>query len=151
MDTAKHILLFSVGIILTVGFIAIAMTIFNKSRTSISNTNAQYDSLVSQYSEIEYALYENAGSTASGSEVSRLIKGLDDDSIHIFVKNGAYKESDAGKNGGAGIEYSFGSESCKLINDRSKAENYINPMASFSCELERDKNGCISKLTFTQE
>ena len=151
METAKRILLFSVGIILTVGFIAIGMTIFNKSKTSISNTNAQYDSLVSQYSDIEYALYESTGSTASGSEVARLIKGLDDDSISIYVKNGAYLKNNAGSDSSEGVKYTYTSESRKLINDKTESEHYINPMASFSCELKRDENGCIASLTFTQE
>lgn len=149
METAKNILLFSVGIILTVGFIAIGMTIFNKSKTSISNTNAQYDSLVSQYSDIEYALYENTGSTASGSEVIKLIKNLDDENITIYVKNGAYL-ADEKNDGAPGVAYTANSPTAKTINDKTNTNGYINPMASFSCDLERDKNGCISSLTFTQ-
>ncbi len=150
METAKSILLFSVGIILTVGFIAIGMTIFNKSKTSIANTNAQYDSLISQYSDIEYALYENTGSTASGSEVRKLIKGLQNDGITIYVKNGEYITNHTDEKD-KGVVYSYGSEATKLINDKSEKENYINPMASFSCDLQRDGNGCIESITFTQK
>lgn len=152
METAKSILLFSVGIILTVGFVAIGMTIFNKSKTSISNTNAQYDSLVSQYSDIEYALYENTGSTASGSEVRKLIKGLKaDDNITIFVKNGAYKLNTEAENYPNGIRYSYNSSTIDQMDSKSLTDNYINPMASFSCDLMRDENGCIESLTFTQK
>ncbi|MCQ2538267.1 MAG: hypothetical protein MJ124_07700 [Lachnospiraceae bacterium] len=154
METAKNILLFSVGIILTVGFVAIGMTIFNKSKTSISNTNAQYDSLVSQYSDIEYALYENTGSTASGSEVRKLIKGLkEDDNIKIYVKNGAYKQNHTEDANQTGILFSYGAKTIEEMDNKTKdsGDNYINPMASFSCELKRNSNGCIESLTFTQK
>lgn len=162
METAKKVLLFSVGIILTVGFIAIGMTIYNKARTSISNSSTQYDSIMGQFTDIEYNFYEGDRSTASGSEVIKLIKNMKADGVCIYVKNGAYNSANG--NSGSGVKYEYGAADCgytgnivsydsavRNIEDKTKNMFYINSSASFSCSVTRDANGTVSALTFTQK
>ncbi len=162
MDTAKKILLFSVGIILTVGFIAIGMSIYNKGRSSISNSTSQYDSIMGQFTDIEYSFYEGDRSTASGSELIKLIKNMKADGTCIYVKNGAYNDANGGS--GSGMKYEYGANDCgcsgntatydnavKYLEDKGKSLFYINPSASFSCSVSRDANGTVSTLVFSQK
>ncbi len=164
MDIVKKILYFSVGIIMTVGFIVIGMSMYNKSKDTISSANAQYDGIIGRYADIEYALYEGEGTTASGTEVRDLICRLKDDSITIYVKNGSYLKNpsndEAGvayncsKDGrcGYGNTYSITYETAKQnMTDRSQSMFYINPNAIFLAGVERDENGMISALSFTQK
>ncbi len=161
MDTAKKILLFSVGIILTVGFIAIGMNIYNKARASISNSTSQYDTIMGQLSDLEYSFYEGDRRTASGSELAKLIKNMKAGTAVIYVKNGEYTVVNGSS--GVGVKYEYGANDCGLsgntmtfesavknMEDKSKALFYINPSASFSCLVTRDSNGSVSTLTFTQ-
>lgn len=154
MDSVKKILYFAVGIILTVSFIAIGFSIFDKTKTVISGSTAEYDAMIARYSNLSYAMYEGKGSTASGSEVKSLIEGLSNDSLTIYVKNGAYKKSREGMDNGAGIPYNCEAndfeEAVLGMSDRSKSTCYINPNAVFDCEADRDSNGELCSITFTQ-
>ncbi len=161
MDTAKKILLFSVGIILTVGFIAIGMNIYNKARASISNSTSQYDTIMGQLSDLEYSFYEGDRRSASGAELIKLIKNMKTGGAVIYVKNGEYSVANGSQ--GAGVKYEYGASDCgytgnsmsydsilKNMEDKSKSMFYINPAASFSCQVTRDSNGTVNTLTFTQ-
>ncbi len=141
MDTAKKIILFAVGIILVVGFIAIGMSIFNKGRSSVNNTTSQFDSLTSQYDDVEYANLD--GGTASGSEVVRLIQGLEkkDDGVTITVKT----KADASSNG-----TTYSKTQKYEVTDKQNA-GYINPSASFNAKVTKNTNGLVSNVTFTQK
>jgi flagellar basal body-associated protein FliL len=148
MSTAKKILLFSVGLILVVGFVAIGLTIYNKGKTSVANTSAQYDNLVAQYDDVEYALYD--GGTASGSEVLALCKALarKQDGVTIIVKTGMNKTT--------GISFKYGTddyESNITAAETKKADSadYINPAASFTGKVTKDNNNIVTTVTFTQK
>jgi hypothetical protein len=163
MDAVKKIIYFAVGIIMTVGFIVMGMTIFNKSKDTIASTNARYDGIIARYSDIEYALYDGNGATASGSEVKDLIKRLSDTGVTIYVKNGMYLKSNTSE--GEGVAYNCGNgEVCgygdknmvafsvasEYMNDRSRSMFYINPNATFDAKVHRDGNGIIDCLSFVQ-
>ncbi len=162
MDIVKKIIYFAVGIIMTVGFVVIGMSIYNKSRDSISSANAQYDSIVGRYADIAYAMYEGSGATASGTEVKELILGLTDPGVSIYVKNGRYISEEGEDKEGVryncrgnvcgceGEEYFPLSSAKDYLCDRSKAKFYINSNATFDAEVRRDENGLICALEFVQ-
>ncbi|MCR5584170.1 MAG: hypothetical protein K6F63_01895 [Lachnospiraceae bacterium] len=163
MDAVKKIIYFAVGIIMTVGFIVMGMTIFNKSKDTIASTNAQYDGLIARYSDIEYSVYDGSGATASGSEVKDLIKRLTDTGVTIYVKNGVYLKNNSTDEDGVAyncgngevcgygdknrIDFSVASE---YMNDRSRSMFYINSNATFDAQVHRDGNGIIDCLSFVQ-
>ena len=165
MDSVKKIIYFAVGIILTVGFIAIGMSMFNKSKETISAANAQYDSMIGRYSDIEYAIYDGADVSASGAEVTRLIKELDDGGITIFVRNGAFSKNNGSEDAGVAFNCSSGkfcgygadkdmiefTEAIRFMTDKSKSMYYINPNATFKAEVHRNGNGVIDSLIFSQK
>lgn len=152
MSTAKKILLFSVGLILVVGFVAIGLTIYNKGKTSVANTSAQYDNLVSQYDDVEYALYD--GGTASGSEVVALCKALarKQDGVTIVVKTGKNTTGITFKYGTTDSEKAtYEANITAAETKRANSDDYINPAASFSGKVEKDSNNIVTKVTFTQK
>lgn len=154
MDSVKKILYFAVGIILTVSFTAIGFSIFDKTKTVISGSTAEYDTLIAKYSNLTYAMYEGKGSTATGSELKGLIRDLSNGNLTIYVKNGAYKKSREGMDNGAGISYNCKAddfdEALMDMSDRNRSVCYINPDAVFDCETIKDSNGELCALTYTQ-
>ena len=164
MDIVKKIIYFSVGIIMTVGFIVIGMSMYNKSKDTISSANAQYDSLMDRYADIAYAMYDGSGSTASGAEIKDLINKLSDTNVTIYVKNGSFLKSGAQNTDGVAFNCSSGSlcgyddrnmvtyaEAKEYMSDRSKTMFYINPNATFEAGIHRNENGLISSLSFVQK
>ncbi len=164
MDAVKKIIYFAVGIIMTVGFIVLGMSIYNRSKDTIVATNAQYDEIIGRYTDIEYSMYESGGSTASGSEVKNLINRLSDEGITVYVKNGAFLKSSSADE--LGVKYNCGNgETCGYgdknkisfsdasdhINDRAMSMYYINPDAVFDVKVTRDDNGVIDSLSFVQK
>ncbi len=162
MEIVKKIIYFSVGIIMTVGFIAIGMSMYNRSKASIASANAQYDNMIAKYSDIEYSIYDGEGGTASGTEVRELINGLTDPAVSVYVKNGSYKKNASGD----GVVYNCAegkscgyddrnpvsfSDARKYMNDRSEGMYYINPDAVFAAEVCRNANGVISAVCFVQK
>ncbi|MBQ7637109.1 MAG: hypothetical protein IJS80_07345 [Lachnospiraceae bacterium] len=163
MDIVKKIIYFSVGIIMTVGFVVIGMSMYNKSKETIYAANSQYDDLMGHYSDIEYAMYDGSGNTASGGEIKSLINRLDDENVTIYVKNGSFLKSQSKDKEGVAYNCSAGmvcgyddknminfEEAARNISDRSMSMYYINPNATFDAKLHRDENGIIDRLTFTQ-
>ena len=163
MDTVKKIIYFAVGIIMTVGFIVIGMSIYNKSKDTIASANAQYDGIIARYSDIEYSVYDGSGTTASGAEVKGLISRLSDSGITIYVKNGVYlgssekDEDGVAYNCGNGAQCGYGDKNMvefsiasDYMNDRSRSMFYINSNATFDAEVHRNGNGIIDSLSFVQ-
>ena len=165
MDIVKKIIYFAVGIIMTVGFIVIGMSMYNKSKNTISSANAQYDDLMGRYADIAYALYDGTDSSASGAELKELIAKLTDESVTVYVKNGAFLKGTSGNEDGVAYNCSEGN-SCgygsgnssrvdfetalEYTGDKGKTMFYINPNATFRASVKRDENGMIRSLIFVQ-
>lgn len=171
MDSVKKILFFAVGLIMTVGFIAIGMQLFNKSKDMITGTTEEYDNIVGNYEDAKYDLFEGDDAFVSGSEIIKLIEDLDYDGIKVYVKNGEYKEKNkstagaANESTGDGVLYRKTSEaSCgyeepgvtyktavRYMKDQKKAMYYINPTGMFSSTVVRDGNNSVTEIVFEQK
>ncbi len=164
MDSVKKVLLFSVGVILTVGFITIGMGIFNKCKKTIDGATGKYEDAVLALTGL--GDFDKNGSV-KGTAVLDMISGMDGD-IVIYVKNGEVKDKSAGDNTlKAGIVYRNSSgrvcgygngdslitydEALRKASDKKSSLFYINPAAEFTYVSEKDSNGRISSITFTQE
>ncbi len=148
MSTPKKFLIGAVSLILAVAFVMIMVTITNKGKNSINNSTAQFDHIVSQYSDIQLSMYENT--SVSGSQVVDLIHGLTEDSGYsITVINGENQKN--GSSSSSGHTYSYGSEDVSKIEEKTSSEYYINPNAAFDSTVTRDKNGIIIAVQFVQQ
>lgn len=171
MDSVKKILFFAVGLIMTVGFIAIGMQLFNKSKDMITGTTEEYDNIVGNYEDTKYDLFDGEDAVVSGSEIIKLIEDLDYDGIKVYVKNGEYVNSNETSSGGKnestgnGVLYVKTSEaSCgyedpgvtyktavRYMKDQKKEMYYINPTGMFSSEVVRDGNNSVTEILFVQK
>lgn len=143
---SKKFLTTAAGIVLTIALIAVWFSIANKGKTGINESVSQFDSLMSQYSDMQLSLYDDA--TVSGSEIITLIKALSLESHYtIHVKNGSGKE----KSYTYELITANDSSMLKDMVDKKKEENYINPSASFKSSVTYNENGIISDITFEQK
>ena len=143
---SKKFLIVAAGLVLAIMFIGISFAIAGKGRTTIGETSTQYDSLMEKYTNVQLSLYDN--SSASGSEIVSLIKGLTEDDVYsIKVTNGTGTEKTYT------YEIVNGASSTVLedITDKLEKESYINPTASFKSALTYDENGEISCVSFQQK
>ena len=143
---SKKFLLVAASLVLAIMFIGITFGIAGKGRTTIGETSTQYDNLMEKYTNVQLSLYDN--SSASGSEIVALIKGLTEDDVYsIQVTNGS------GKTKTYTYESVSDSNSAVLddIADKLEKEWYINPTASFKSALTYDENGEISCVSFIQK
>ena len=119
---SKKFLITAAGLVLAIMFIGILFAIAGKGRTTIGETSTQYDSLMEKYTNVQLSLYDN--SSASGSEIVSLIKGLTEDDVYsIKVTNGTGKE----KTYTYETVNSDSSTVLEDITDKSEKESYIKP------------------------
>lgn len=139
----KRFLIFAGGIVLTVILVGIYFAVSDKGVSGINNTMTQYDSTMSQYSDMTYSML---GSTTSGSEIVDMIQDIKNDGVSIVVTNGS----------GQAKTYTYvsvtadSSTDLKNIKDKSMKEYYINPTASFESSVTRDVNDIITMVSFKQ-
>ena len=147
MSTAKKFIISAVSIIVAVMFVMVIVTISNKGKNSINNSTGQYDSIVSQYSDIQLSMYEN--SSVSGSQIIELINGLTESSGYsVIVVNGENQKAGASP---ASHTYTYNSSDASKISNKSEAGYYINPNAAFSSTVSRDGNGIVTSVKFIQQ
>lgn len=151
MSASKSFIKGAVGLLIVVAICFVTVMIYKKGNASINSSMSDYDEIISQFDNINLKSFEN--STASGSQIVDLIKGLKaDDGVKIQVMNGycVSKKQDA-------QEYKYdvinavNSTVLSDINDRTKEESYINPTASFDSSVIYDENGVITAVSFIQK
>jgi len=138
----------SAEILFTVAIIFVMVMIFSKGNSSISNSTTKYDDFVGQFGNVELVMFDNG--TASGSDVLKLIVGLDSDTEYtVSVTNG--ENSDAVVYSASGVETLSLSEAVKQAKDKSNKNYYINPNATFTSSIDKDANGVVTQVIFVQE
>lgn len=128
-----------------------AVTIYKKGNASINSSISDYDEIVSQFDNAKLKNYDN--STASGSQIVDLLKTLkEEDGVTIVVSNGYIIQ-----NNGEAQEYDYAeihavdSTVLQDVMDKTSANRYINPNASFSSTVIYDENREISSVVFEQQ
>lgn len=153
MNTEK-ILHIIAGVAITLIVIGIAAGIVTMGSASVDKYTTEFDAAVTQVLETKYTKYD--GSPTSGSLVINLIKttysSSNADPVYIFVKttanpSGTYYVCDSG-----GTRLDSSVQSTLLKNAQKKGNgNYIMPGALFTGQVNRDSNGTIIGITFTQD
>jgi len=151
MGESKNFIKNAVGILIVVAICFVAVTIYKKGNASINNSIREYDEIVSQFSNANLTMYENA--TASGNQIIDLLKSLQaEDGFTVVVSNGYTI-----KNGEKPQEYTYesihGEKATALteITDKENSKQYINPSALFVSYITYDDNKEISGVVFEQK
>ncbi len=142
------------GVAITLLVIGITYGIVTFSSNKVDGYTTEFDNNMTQIIESKYTKYD--GAATSGSLVLNLIKttysGANEDPIYIQVKTasntaGVYYVCDSG-----GTKLDSSTESGLVRNAQKKGNgNYITPSATFTGQVDRDSNGTIIGITFTQE
>ena len=136
MEQARKILMFAVGIILTIAFVGVGVTIFKKSQSTIGDATTKYDSLISSLNN-DWSGYKE-GTEITGSELVTLLSYIPE-GYEITVKT---------KEDTTGITYTT---TKPYIAPTETSKEYINPKAEFACTPKSNSNGIVNSLTFTQQ
>ena len=137
MDTTRKIIMFAVGIILAISFIAIGVSIFNRARNNVTTATARYDGLIGDL-ENDYSGYK-ANDVIKGSELTSLISQLSSsDGVKISVKTAA-----------AAAAVTYEATNSKVPTKKTD-KNYINPAGYFEVSNKTEMNGYVSQLDFVQ-
>lgn len=153
MNTEKMLHIIA-GIVITLFVIGISFGIVSAVSSNTDKYTTEFDNTTRQILESKYTKYD--GAPTSGSIVLNLIKttysGATDDPVYIFVKTtsnpaGVYYVCDS-----SGTRLDSSTESGLVRNAQKRGNgNYIMPSASFTGQVDRDTNGAIIGITFTQE
>lgn len=142
------------GIVLTLFVVGVSYGIITAVSSEVDRYTTEFDNTTTQILESKYTKYD--GTPTSGSTVLNLIKttysSVNDDPIYILVKTasntvGVYYVCDS-----SGTKLDSSVQSGLVRNAQKKGNgNYVMPSASFTGQVDRDSNGSIIGITFTQE
>ncbi|HHV13696.1 MAG TPA: hypothetical protein GXX75_25855 [Clostridiales bacterium] len=160
LSEATKVLILVATVIIVCVLCAVGFKITNEGKSSVNAATNNLNSMTSQYSDIDKAIYD--GTTVQGSEVVNLIKKVinSDEYVAIRVSTKADKDRDynytfnAAATTGSGTSATLGAKvsgnADAQLSSEKKDAWYINPQASFSGKVYKDANNIIICIEFTQ-
>lgn len=170
MEISIKGLTLAVTVIMALMLSAISLYIVNKARGSINEGSAQFSRILGDYSELTSTIYD--GMYVAGSKVIDCIDEVTgEDIISVTVVTGMNEaggnagETRANTYAGAGhqTDTSFDTGIMQLRTSAAGASpyemlglspdniNYINPAATFIGSVNKNANGMVVNITFTQK
>lgn len=154
-DVVAAALKFAAGIILAVVLVAVGIMVFTPAADSAKTVTTDFAANTTELKDQKYLIYDNT--VVSGSQVLSALRKFETEgkarNLAINVKTG--------KNPAGTWYYSqFVSGTTELatsaIQNLERAVNtthydYINPAGMFDSKIERDRNGVIRAVHFTQQ
>lgn len=135
--------------VILVGFIIAWTTgVFKDKKNDLSRGTEKINSAIGSMAEFDLLVYE--GESIKGDTIIDLIKELKEKDLNItitVITNLNQKGSDD-----TGIEYSKSNQyDVKDYAKDKKNKNYINPNGNFIGKVEKNDNGMLIGITFTQQ
>lgn len=166
-DTTKVLVLVGSVIVICV-LCAVGFKMTNEGKSAVNASANNFNNMTSQYQDIDKAIYD--GATVMGSEVVNLIKKTEDKGSEEYLaigvltlkKKGSEDDSDISDSDYTYYHMKYTDEKEPLSdtsNEYSTIENnsnpesqpdYINPSAQFAGKVNKDENGLIICIQFTQ-
>lgn len=134
MKEGLEILKMAVSVLLTVALISIAIYVFQNSKDAVTTGVGNMNETTKEWDESDMALLSSAELT--GSEVANLIrKHMGAISVQVETVAGGNSTYDSIN---------------PFINAKGST-TYVNPTSIFSCKVNRNANGVVSGLSFTEQ
>lgn len=153
-ESTSTALLFGAALFLTLALIGLSVSVFAPSTDAAKTAQTDFSNTTTELKDQKYLIFDNT--VISGSQVVNALRKFEKDgksqSLALYVETG--------KNNGAGIWYysqftgdRVGISSTQDLKQTSEVtnNNYINPSGMFDSIVERDKNGVIRAIKFTQQ
>lgn len=135
MDNIKKGIMFGVGILITVGIIAMGLSFYGKAQNMTKTADSSLNDMTQTISNSKFTEYD--GTTVSGTQAINAIRMYAADTFTVEINT--IKGS---KSYNVGTAYN--------ITDISDS-NYIEPTAKFKSTLGKTDNNTVNKITLTQE
>ncbi len=160
LSEATKVLILVATVIIVCVLCAVGFKITNEGKSSVNAATNNLNSMTSQYSDIDKAIYD--GTTVQGSEVVNLIKKVvnSEEYVAIRVSTKADKNRDynytfnEATTSGTITEATLGTKKEGSADGQlttKKADKwYINPQAAFSGKVYKDANNIIICIEFVQ-
>ncbi|NLY17604.1 MAG: hypothetical protein GX045_01300 [Clostridiaceae bacterium] len=147
MENSLKAILMSAGVVVTLIVVSIGFMLMRSGQQAAKDTMGKLGQVNEELSESQYAMYDD--NEVSGYDVVNALKKFKNEYIGIYVETK--------KNGGKWYIYSVSGDSLtastnemKNVMDEKSIE-YINPYGKFTSEIQRDLNGTIIAIKFTQK
>ena len=134
-------LMLAVVVIIACVLAAIALYMVQRGKSTMNSGNNQFSTMMSDFAELDKAIYN--GLEVSGEDVINLIDSLCNNqvvSVHVYTL------LNPKKSGGGGRVYFAEKYSAPPKSD----VNYINPTATFKGKVQKNANGVVTGIDFTQ-
>ncbi len=150
----KELLLGAAGIVVVCIVVGLYFYVTRQGKSTFNNGTNQYTSMMADYSELDYAMYEDL--SVLGEEVKKIIK---DNESNTSIKIKVVTQQNISNQVGVS-ESTIETNSQNLyykyytgtpVFEERNSTNYINESASFRGAVTRNKNGLITIVTFTQQ
>ncbi|WP_291582744.1 hypothetical protein [Clostridium sp. UBA6640] len=135
MDNIKKAIMFAVGILITVGIIAMGLSFYGKANNMTKSADTSLNDITQTISNSKYTEYD--GTTVSGTQAINAIRLYADSNFTVSVST---KKTTT----------SYNSATSYNITDISKSD-YIEPTGKFKSKLEKTDNDTVNKIKLTQE
>lgn len=154
-ETVSTALKFGAALFLVLALIGLAVNAFSPATDATKTATTDFSNTTTELKDQKYLIYDNT--VISGSQVVNALRKFEKDGKSQTI--GLYVET--GKNTtGAGVWYYSTFASDKLTESTTQDltltstvtdDNYINPSGTFESIVERDSNGVIRAIKFTQQ
>lgn len=153
-ETVSTALKFGAALFLVLALIGLAVNAFSPATDATKTATTDFSNTTTELKDQKYLIYDNT--VISGSQVVNALRKFEKDGKSQTI--GLYVET--GKNNGTGVWYysTFGSDKLTASTTQDLAltstvtdNNYINPSGTFESIVDRDSNGVIRAIKFTQQ
>ncbi|MGE7983792.1 hypothetical protein [Solibacillus sp. NPDC093137] len=153
-ETVSTALKFGAALFLVLALIGLAVNAFSPATDATKTATTDFSNTTTELKDQKYLIYDNT--VISGSQVVNALRKFEKDGKTQTI--GLYVET--GKNNGAGVWYYSEFASDKLTESTTQDltltstvtdNNYINPSGTFESIVDRDSNGVIRAIKFTQQ
>ncbi|WP_454053335.1 MULTISPECIES: hypothetical protein [unclassified Clostridium] len=135
MDNIKKAIMFAVGILITVGIIAMGLSFYGKANNMTKSADTSLNDITQTISNSKYTEYD--GTTVSGTQAINAIRLYASNNFTVSVST---KKTTT----------SYNSATSYNITDISNSD-YIEPTGKFKSELEKTANDTVNKIKLTQQ
>lgn len=135
MDNIKKAIMFAVGILITVGIIAMGLSFYGKANNMTKSADTSLNDVTQTISNSKYTEYD--GTTVSGTQAINAIRLYAANNFTVTVST---KKTTT----------SYNSATSYNVTDISKSD-YIEPTAKFKSELDKTDNDTVNKIKLTQQ
>ncbi|OPZ88306.1 MAG: hypothetical protein BWY74_03202 [Firmicutes bacterium ADurb.Bin419] len=151
MENATKAIIIAAAVLITMAIVTIGFFIMNAGKDAATEAVTNISNINNKLAESEYTMYDNM--TVTGNDVVSAIEKIESSGDYIAVhvitnKNerwyvhSAATSLDKLEDPNADIDDA---------EDIENADTYINPAGRFKGDVERDTNGRIALITFTQQ